>query len=487
MSTSSKSLGTKFIRGTFWTVGMRWLSRFMGIASMAVIARLLTPEDFGVVAVTSTLVGLMESFTDLGVDIALIRHPAPQRKHYDTAWTFNIIVHAFSAVMIALTGFFASNFYSDPHYETVLYVMSAVMVINAFGNVGCIDFRRNLTYHKDFQFNLIIQLLGVLSTLVFAFLLRSYWALVLGMLVRSIAKIPLSYMMHPYRPRLSLAASQEMFNFSLWIMIRSVAMFLTNKADRLILAAYFNSTILGLYAIASDLATMAVFELLNPIGRALFPVLATKKNDPVWLEENIKKIFNITATVAMATGVGLAAIAEPVLTLIYGSKYIEAAPILVLLALLNVLIGFNQPIGQILLLINRAKDFAFLCILEGVTTMVVIFVLSAKQFDFQVIIYGRLAVTTITFFRLFYLLKITKIIGFRSILVAWQRPVIAGIYMFIVIDYLLNEFVYISSVYLVPLLILMGALTYSFFLLFIWWVMRKPSGIEREVLQRVLK
>lgn len=464
---------------------MRWLSRLIGLASMVIIARLLTPEDFGIIAVTTAMVGLMESFTDLGVDIALIKHPDPKPKHYNTAWTFSILVHMLCASLIGLAGFFSLDIYGDPRYEWILYIMSLSMLLNGLGNVGFTEYRRNLLYHKDFQINVSTQLVGVFTTLALAFWLRSYWALVFGMLTRATIRVLLSYLMHPYRPRFSLSARQEMFNFSLWIMVRSVAIFLTNQADRLILGAFFYPALLGLYTIACELASMAVFEFLHPLGRVIFPALASKQNDADWVEKNIKKIFNITATIAIACGVGLAATAEQVLTLIYGYQYSEAAPMLFYLALLNAISGFNQPVGQLLILKNKTREFSIMFLLEGIVIVAVTFTLALYHYTLQEIIYARIAVVTLAFFRLFYLLRIFKSVSVLTIISAWIRPILAGSTMFTALYFFQREFSYIEPKMLLPFSISLGAITYSVVLTILWYLMRKPDGIETAIFSRL--
>jgi O-antigen/teichoic acid export membrane protein len=487
LSTQNKSLGSKVVQGAFWTVGMRWLSRFMGLASIAVIARLLTPEDFGIIAVTTALIALMGAFTDLGADTSLIRHPNPKRMHYDTVWTFTIIIHTFTAALIALLGYYSLQFYSDPRYELVLYTMSCSMFISGFKNIGITDFRRNLTYHKDFQINVSVQFIGVISTIAFAFWLRSYWALVFGGLTRTVTFLLLSYLMHPYRPHISLSARKEMFGFSFWITVRSIAMFLSKKGDRLILAMYFSPAVLGLYAIAGELASMAVFEILHPLGRVLLPALATKQNDQEWLEFNLKKIFNITATLAVATGVGLASIAEPVLTLIYGWQYSKAADMLVSLAILNTISGFSQPIGQFLLLMNKAKEFALLFLVEGIVILTIVYLLSTNHYDLQTIIYSRLAISSLAIIRLFYLLRMTKSLSWLTILLAWIRPIIAGIAMFYTLHFFQQKSQGLSAEIIVPASIVIGALIFSTVLLSLWYLMKKPVGIEHEIIFRLRK
>ena len=487
MSEKTAPLGSKTIKGAAWTIGTRWSSRILGLASMVVLARLLTPEDFGVVAVAASIVGLIDSFTDLGVDTALIRHPNPERKHYDTAWTFSILIHVFAATLVAIAGYFSKTFYNDPRYEPVLYAMSVSIAMSGFGNVGFINYRRNLDFNKDFIVNFITRLTGIAVTIWLAFQLRSYWALVFGALTRTIMRVLLTYLFSRYRPKLSLAAYHELIGFSFWIMVRSVAIFLTNRADRLVLAAFFSPSILGLYTIASELASMAVFEILHPLGRVFLPALSKMQDDKQRLTENIKKIFNITSTLAMAAGVGLASIAEPTLNIIYGYQYIHAAPILIILSILNLISGFNQPIGQILLVMNKAKSFALIFIFESILTLSVVYWLSVKSFDFEIILYGRLAVSVFIFIRLFYLLRIIQGIGIIDILAAWIRPIFAGGAMCASLHYCQPFFMKFPEVLSLALSILTGGLIYSVVLLILWFLMRKPNGFEREIISRLIK
>ena len=488
MSVQAKlSLGTKVIKGTFWAIGMRWVSRFMGLASMALVARQLKPEDFGIVAVSIAIIGLMDSFTNLGADTALIRHTNPQPKHYNTVWTFTVMMHLFSAWLIAIVGYFSIYLYHDMRYEGVLYAMSLSMIFNGLANVGVVDFRRKLDYHKDFQINVGIQMAGVLSTIGLSFLLHSYWALVLGGTIRSLVKVALSYSMSSYRPRISLAAHKEMFSFSFWMMISSISSFLSSKFDRLILARYFSPTILGLYAIAGEIASMVVFELLLPIERALLPALAARQQDKKWLEGNIIRVFNISATMAIATGIGLALVAKQVLIIIYGARYVDAANIMVAMAILNAIYGLNQSSNQFLLLMDKAKILSLFFMLEAVLTIAMVAGLSVCNFDFQTILYGRFFVAILGFFRLFYLIKLCKEITLIKILLAWVRPICAAVAMSYSVDSFKKIFHHDSPVVELLSFIVIGGGVYSIVLLLMWFVMKKPQGIEYEILHRINK
>jgi len=481
---NEESLGNKLIKGSAWMLAMRWFSRFMGLASMAVVARLLAPADFGIYAVATALIGLLDAFTDIGADIAIIRHPDPQRCHYDTAWTLKIILHGLSALLIVLAAPLAAHVYADDRYEAVLQVLALSMLVQGFSNIGVANFRRQFEFYKDFQFQILVQVVGVLSTFGLAFLFRSYWALVLGGLVRSIAAVVLSYLLQDYRPRLSLSARREMFGFSFWIMVRSVASFLIGSADRLVLGAFFSSTITGWYAIASTLATMAVFELLLPIGRALLPGMAAKQGDTEWERRNLNKIFSGTATIAAVAGLGLSALATPAVTLVYGERFAGAGPMLAILAIAAAVGGFNQPAGHYLLVSGKARELAILFFLEGIVTMSATYVLAANGVDIEGVVYARLAVAGLALVRLFYMLRATSILGWQDIVIAWLRPIMAGLAMYAAL-WVMQGSLSLSPVYTLALGIPLGGLVYIGTLLFVWRLMGRPPGIEDEILQRI--
>lgn len=482
----SEGLGSRLIQGAAWMVAMRWLMRFIGLFSMAIVARLLVPADFGIFAIAVTFIGLLDAVTDIGSELAIIRHPDPQRQHYDTAWTLRVIMQSSMAAVIALAAPLAAYIYGDPRYLDVLYVQALSMFISGFGSIGIADFRRNMQFHKDFQYAVMVQVVGVAATIGFAILLHSYWALILGGLARSLFGTLLGYLMHPYRPKFSLSARDEMLGFSFWTMIRSVAIFLSGRGDRLVIGAFYSASIMGWYAISGDLAGMAVFELLHPIGRALFPGMALKQGDAEWERRNLVKIFNGAATISVAAGVGVAALSLPVLAVVYGSQFAPAAPMLQIFALQSAVAGFSQPVGQYFAVLGKTRELAVLYIFQGIIAVGTAYLLATHHADILTIIYAQLGVSLLGLLRLFLLLRVIKSLGWRDIVIAWTRPLLAGAAMYAVLIALQRTTSFSHGVDLM-LGIPLGALVFCGALFAAWSLMGRPPGIEGEVIARLFK
>jgi lipopolysaccharide exporter len=172
--------GRELARGSFWMISMRWVIRGIGFVSTIILARLLTPDDFGVVAMAMVGVAMLEVFTQSGSDLALLRNAEPTREHYNAAWTLEIIQGCVLAVLLFTTAPLVGGHFEDPRVTNVIRLLSLRAVVGGFQNIGVVTFRRELRFGREFQFGIVKKSATFVVTLVAAFVLRSYWAHVIG-------------------------------------------------------------------------------------------------------------------------------------------------------------------------------------------------------------------------------------------------------------------------------------------------------------------
>ena len=319
--------------GAALMVLFKLLDRLIGVLSVVLLARLLTPADFGLVAMAMSLVAMTELMGAFGFDSALIQRSDAQRPHFDTAWTFQVIFGLASAVLLLLLAAPAATFYKDPRIAAIVPVLAATSVIAGLANIGPVMFRKELDFTREFRFMLAKRVVGFVATLATALLLRNYWALVIGILVGSAASSAISYAMHPYRPRLSLAARHELFGFSKWIFVSSVVAYLQNHADKLILGRIAGPRDLGLYNLAGEVALLPSTAVIAPINRAVFPAYAALNGERVALEARFVSVIGTIAALALPLSLGLGVLAGPAVALLLGAQWIEAVPLLKLFVL----------------------------------------------------------------------------------------------------------------------------------------------------------
>ncbi len=326
-------LRSKMARGALWMVTLKMLDRGIGLISTLVLARLLVPEDFGIVAMATSVLAFLELLSAFGFDVALIRQTNIQRSHYDTAFTLNCILGAGMAVALFALAYPAAKYYGDPRVANVAMVLSLGPLAQAFENIGIVNFRRDMNFRAEFMYLAARRILAVMIALPLAFMLRSYWALVLGTVAGRIIGTVLSYVMQPYRPRFSFAERVSLMGFSQWIVLNSALQFLLGRSSDLILGRMAGSRSLGVYNMSFEIASLPATELVAPINRAVYPAYVQIANDRAALGREYVAVIGLIAAIALPAAVGLIAVSDRTVALLLGPNWLDAIPLIQLLSL----------------------------------------------------------------------------------------------------------------------------------------------------------
>ena len=462
---------------------MRWAIRSIGLVSTAILARLLMPADFGIVAMAMVIVGLFDVFTFLGVDLALIRNREASRAHYDTAWTIGLIQKAGIALMLVIASPLAALYFKEPRVLPVIWVLAAAGIVGGLGNIGVVDFRKDLNFAKDFQLGVLRKILGFVVTISLAFWLRSYWALILGSLFRSVAGVGLTYAMHPYRPRLCLAKFRDIWSFSQWLLFFHVGRFLTAKIDRFVIGAFGNASAMGAYQVADYATTSFTNELVLPVGRAAFPSYARLAHAPAELAEAYRKTLGFIALLCIPAGFGVSAIAGDLVTVLLTDKFAQSVPIVEWLGLFGASAGLTFSAFPLILAAGSIKRYAQLTwghlIVLGAMFLVVM-----GAHDITRIAMVRALIGTLYIGPVFFLVTRIVPVGFAGLVGAVIRPALAGATMFFVVRTV--ESAFLGSPFLaLAVKVAVGAGVYGLSLLVLWFISGRPDGPERTVLTMV--
>ena len=323
-------------RGAFLTVGMRWTDRLLGLVSTVILARLLVPDDFGLVAMATVVVGLFDVLLNLGVSAALIQHGRAGAEEFSTAWTLRLAQCAVTALALAVLAPFAADYYGDPRVTGVLWVSAIAVLVGGCENIGTVSFQRNMEFGRDFQFALIKRLIGLVFTIVAAVVLRSYWALVLGSLVSRLAGVAASYWMSRFRPKLTLSRIAEIWSFSQWSLFTNIAHYLNGAIPRFVLGGRANAAALGAYTMGEEIAMLPTTELLAPLGRVMFPSFAAARNSPGDLLRLVSLAQAVQTLLAIPLSIGVVLVADDAVLLLLGEQWTAAVPIAQIVALTGV-------------------------------------------------------------------------------------------------------------------------------------------------------
>lgn len=327
------NLGRTITIGTAWMVAVRLWMRLIGLVSTVILARLLATEDFGLVAMAMLLVGFLEATSEMSFDSALIQNQNATRDHYDTVWTLAILRGLVIAICVWLLAVPAAEFFDEPRLTDLLSWLALMALVRGFTNVGIVDFRRDLEFEKEFWFLFRVRIISFVVVITAAVILRDYWALIIGMLAAQIAHMLLSYVMCPYRPRLTLKHWIEILHFSKWLFANSMLQYFQNRADATVVGKLIGASSLGIYSVAYEIATLATTEMIAPIRRALLPGYAKLQDNPKRFKSGFIEGYALIFLIGAPAALGLGLTAHLFVPLLLGPNWLAAIPLVQVLAL----------------------------------------------------------------------------------------------------------------------------------------------------------
>ncbi len=465
---------------TLWVVAARWGLRAIGLVSTIILARLLTPADFGVIALAMLVVGLIEIVNETGLAIYIIRHPNPQRSHFDTVFTLQLMVGATLTLAIMAAAPLGAAFFRTPEIEPVIQVLALRSLLWGLENPGIIWFRKNMVFQKEFQLLVGAKLGSFVITIVAAILLRSYWALAIGIISGGVVTTILSYVLHPYRPRLSLAEARHAWSFSSWMLLVHVLEFANMRIDEIIVGRTRSTTEMGYYNVASDIAATPVQELVYPMTRVWLPAFAKLADDPAALEQTYRWIIAAVGILALSIGVGLALVAHDAALLVLGAQWLPAVPVMQILAVAAAFSAITLPLGSVLGATGDPRIVLFLHATRSLL-LLALMVPAAIWYGLAEIALGRAIAAALALAIAFTVFE--RITGLKLFTLArgLLRPAGAALAMAAAVLALQGAVPDVPLLRLV-LSIATGAATFAAALLALWALAGRPAGVERDAL-----
>ncbi|MCP5202106.1 MAG: lipopolysaccharide biosynthesis protein [Gammaproteobacteria bacterium] len=332
-----EGVGREMVKGAAWAVLMRVAIRSLGFVSTIVLARLLTPDDYGLIALAMVFIGLLESLTWFGFDVVLIHDQHASEDKYHTAWTLTVARGILLAAVVSAAAGHCAILFEEPRIAPIMQLLALGTLVESFACIGVVNFRKNLQFDKDFRLMVIPRIAGFLVTVVLALILRNYWAMAIGMVSTRIVTVATGYAMHPYRPAFRLTHWREVLGFSKWLLFNSLLRYGYNRGPSAILGKLADSHALGVYSIAYEISNMVLSELVAPVQRALLPGFAKLSGDIETMRATYLDVLSVTMLFALPMALGIALTADLFVPLLLGEKWLDSVPLIQLLCICGLL------------------------------------------------------------------------------------------------------------------------------------------------------
>ena len=311
----------RLVVGGSWLIALQAVERLIGVVSVAILARLLTPTDFGVVAVAMTVVTAVELMSVFGFDWALVRQHDLSADHLNTAWTLRVLMGLGTWAALGLLGPLAAAFFRLPPLSSVLLILGLASFLGSLENIGTVFFRRDFAFHKEFLLRVATKLSGFVVSVLVAVTYRSYWALVVGTLALRVGGTFASYLLHPFRPSPTLVRARELFGFSSWVLLGNLVDYCRSRFASMYLGRVFGAHVTGLFAVSAELSSVPLTAISGPINRVVYSKYSEDIRANRSLTNTYLEIAPLIWMIALPMCAGLIAVAPEVVRLVLGPKW----------------------------------------------------------------------------------------------------------------------------------------------------------------------
>lgn len=480
----------RMAKGAAWMVSLKFAVRGIGLISTIILARLLLPSDFGLVAMGTAMIAVVELFSAFNFETALIQNQEATRNHYDTVWTLNLVLAAATGLVLTLVAAPTANFYDEPRLAFIMYFLAAGVVITGLNNVGIVDFRKDLEFHKEFQFKLSQKIVSFAVVIPLAFILRNFWALIAGMLAGRIAGVGASYFMHPYRPRIALSVWRELFHFSKWLLLNNALYVLRHRSADFIIGKTVGARQLGIFTLSYEISNLITTELAAPIDRAMLPGYAKMSGNLDALRDGYFSVIGMIALIGVPAAVGIAATAELIVPVLLGPKWLETIRVIEILAVAASISILGSGTASICVALGKPK---YLMPLAGIYVIILLplLLVLTPRFHSLGAAWAFLCAASVSLPVQFFLMM--RLLGgdFGQLFAVISRPLIGAGALFFVVRSIVIQLQPPSNLIEQGLqlaaVVVMGIMTHVVVVFGLWSMAKRPAGAEAAVAERTLK
>ena len=375
LSKPKKTLPQKMVQGGAWISSLRIARKVFSLIRLIIIGRILDPSDFGLMGIALLTMAALETFSSFGFKQALVQKKENTTSYLDAAWTVLIIRGFVVFVTLYLVAPFVAVFFNTPAVVPIIQVLGFLAFFQAFSNIGVIFFRKELEFNKVFIYRFVGISTNFIVAVVAAIILRSVWALVLGLLAEKVVSLIISYLIHPYRPHPSkdIEKAKELFGFGKWILGSSILNFVGEHIDDIFVGRVLSATALGFYQMAYRISNMLETEITNVISSVAFPAYAKIQDQQSRLQKAYFRIMRLIFAVSLPITIGMVLLAPEFTQIFLSEKWMPMVTAMQLLAVAG-LIKSIVSAGSPLFVGSGYPNYEFyMQLIRGLTIIIVIY------------------------------------------------------------------------------------------------------------------
>ena len=351
----SDSIGKKTTQNIGWNYLSFGLSKALSLLIISILAHILPPENFGLVALATLAIDYLSVVGDLGLGSALVQLRGNIDEASDTVFSINLITGLGLSTLTFIVAPFAATFFREPELVPVLRWLGLSFTLSAIGAVHNVRLQRALNFRRKLIPDLGNSIIKGIISITMALSGFGVWSLVIGQLVGGGIASLLLWVVVPWRPRLHIRPdlAGKLFSFGLVIMLNNALAILGDSFDYLVIGRVFNTAALGVYTLAYRLPELLVINTLWVMTAVLFPAFSEIQSDIEMLRTNFLKVIRYVEMIVVPLCLGMVVAADPIIRVFFGEQWLEAIPIMRVLSLYALVTSIGFHVGDVYKAIGR--------------------------------------------------------------------------------------------------------------------------------------
>ena len=487
IKTQGNKLALGVAKGAALLVAAQWGIRLIGFISILVVARVLSPGDFGLAAVAMSYLFFIEEFSSANMESALVRLPEREGESYDTVWTLAAFRGIVVCAIVACSAPLVASLMADERLVPLILALSVRAVIDGVRSPRLAHFDKDLEFSKVVSITLTGKTISAIVTILIALAYESYWALILGILAGAIGRTFFGYWLKPYKPKVSFAKWRAIVGFTGWLTAGGVVNGVTHRLDSMLLGSILGIPSAGLFFMGGRLTNFVANELVNPLRRSLYPGFTRIAHYADSLKHRTIEVSTALAALTLPLAVGLAFVASEFVLLALGKSWLPIVPMVQWTSPAMGLYALSAIASSVAMACGRQRTLFFRRDLIFMAFRVAALVLGAELYGFLgAIIAVAVASLLHTLLNLLVIGNIISIAPYIILLKLWRVFVSCGIMALALFafDTQLSH-LDISLVILLMAKILLGAMVYLTIYVALWMGAGRPSGFETRLVSFV--
>jgi len=348
-------LKQKAVKGVFWSGVQIWGGRVISLLIFVLLAHLLTPEAFGLVALASLFIAFVQTFQDQGFGDAIIQRPDLQKEHLDTAFWTNLLIGSLLALMGIAGSKFIAGLFHQSQLAPIVRWLSLSFILAGLSSTPQAILRRRLAFRELAIRSIFSTIIGGVLGLVLALLGFGVWSLVAQDLVSALVGVVVLWNVSSWRPSLHFSKEhfRDLLSFGFNIIGINLLNFLNRHADDLLIGYFLGPIMLGFYSIAYKLLVVMTDLLTSVTNAVAFPTFSRLQNDPERMRRAFLQAIHYTSLISFPAFLGVALVAPELIITFFGPQWTLSIPVIRVLAFIGILHSIFYFHGSIVIARGR--------------------------------------------------------------------------------------------------------------------------------------